>query len=604
MFRQANEYTDLMANEDSIRNPYNPQAPTTNPGMFFGREDVFAFIRQRLITGRRAQAMGIIGQRGMGKTSVLLQVIHQVEARYVTAYIDLADVRFDEVGGLLAAMADAARQAMDDAGLSTYRLPPIPDDPNVDLWTWFSKTYLDVTLSALRNNRRLLFLFDETSRLLDAIDRRDIPDDFGDTLGQLIANDDRMDIIFALDAEDEHRLETFSPLSDPLLHKRLSLMEDEAAEELIRRPSSPYYAVQDEAVEGILAMTGGHPYLMHVMCGLLWERAMGRPQPSPITLDDVSGVLRQATDEADPVLRLTWSRSTPNERQALSALTSLTISNRGAPVRTEDTRQWLLRESEHPLDETSLAAALRRLEYREVLRAPTKGSYIFTSGLQHQWLILNGDVQPTQSLLPSRRAARRLAIPVALMLILAVGAALLLAKVTNRPAGVGQVTPTVTLDSNIQATRNMLNATQTAFVLLNQAATSTVSATNTINPTSTSNATQTPLVHLNLSATLDITAITPIPLVTVAKVTAAKSTSPTPATPTSTVRPTDTITPSTTFTWTPTNTATDTLTPTNTDTPTETNTPQPPTVTYTPSSAVTAPPFPTGQVRATSTLGP
>src|SRR5258706_14469409 len=98
-----------MTNEESIRNPYNPQTPTTNPGMFFGREEVFAFIRQRLITGRRAQALAIIGQRGMGKTSVLIQVIHLVEARYVTAYFCLADGRFPDVCAVLTAKADAPR---------------------------------------------------------------------------------------------------------------------------------------------------------------------------------------------------------------------------------------------------------------------------------------------------------------------------------------------------------------------------------------------------------------------------------------------------------------------------------------------------------------
>src|SRR5436305_992252 len=117
--------------DESTRNPYDPQRPATDPARFFGRDEVFAFIRQHLIAGRRAQAVALIGQRGTGKTSVLLQLPNRIEARFVTAYIDLADIRFSEVGGLFATMADAARQALDDAGLSTYRLPPMPEDPNV-----------------------------------------------------------------------------------------------------------------------------------------------------------------------------------------------------------------------------------------------------------------------------------------------------------------------------------------------------------------------------------------------------------------------------------------------------------------------------------------
>ncbi|MEP7285157.1 MAG: ATP-binding protein [Chloroflexota bacterium] len=547
-----------MTNNDPIRNPYDPQRPTSDPAMFFGREDVFAFIRQQLVAGRRPQGMAIIGQRGIGKTSVLLQVAHQIEPRYITAYIDLADVRFEEVGGLYAAMADAARLALETAGLSTYRLPPIPEDPAVDLLAWFSESYLDVTLSALRNNRRLIFLFDETSKLLDAIDRRDVPEDFDNTLSSLIARDERMAIIFAVDADEEHRLEGFGPLNDPLLHTRLGMLDDTAAEALIRIPSAPYYEVYLDAIEGILAMTGGHPYLLHVLNGLLWERAVAQEQSGPVTLSDVSAVLRQAVDEADPVLRLMWSRSTPNERQALSALTVLTAASNGSPIRAEDVRQWLLRESDHPLDETALAAALRRLEYREILRAPTKGTYTFTTGLQHQWLVLNGDAPPpTPIAVHARPAIRRFVIPVALLLILAVAAALILGRLATTPPDAGVVvSPTVTLDQNIVATQQSIVATQTHIAAI----------TATFTPSATLRNTAVPTVQgQNLTI------------------------SPTSVMITLTFTPTATYTSSATFT------PTATFTITNTPFPSET-----PTAIL----SITPPPFPTGQMRATSTLSP
>src|SRR5258708_22210318 len=133
---------------EPLRNPYDALRPTSDPALFYGHDDVLAFIRQRLMGGRRPQALGIIGQRGMGKASTLLQVASRVEARYVTAYIDLADVRYEAVGGLFATMADAARQALDAAGVSTHPLPPLPNEPGLALTARFSGTYLNVTLSA------------------------------------------------------------------------------------------------------------------------------------------------------------------------------------------------------------------------------------------------------------------------------------------------------------------------------------------------------------------------------------------------------------------------------------------------------------------------
>jgi hypothetical protein len=588
---------------EPTRNPYDPQRPTTDPALFFGRDEVFAFIRQRLVAGRRTQAIAIIGQRGMGKTSVLLQIGHQIEARFLTAYIDLSDVRFDEVGGLFAAMADAARIALDSAGLSTYRLPPLPEEPGVDLWQWFSETYLDVTLSALRRNRRLLFLFDDTAHLLDAMDRRDVPEGFGETLSQLIARDERMDIIFAVDSEDEHRLENFVPLNDPLLHKRIGMLDESAAESLIRRPSAPYYEVQSEAVEGIQAMAGGHPYLLHVMNGLIWERAAERHQKKPITLHDVNAVIRQATDEADPVLRHTWVRSTPNERRALSAVTALTTTNRGMPVRTEDARLWLLRESDDPLDETALAAALRRLEYREVLRTTSANMYTFTTALQYQWLVLNGDAQPTTAVAaPPRPPARRLAVPVTLLLALAVLLALVLGRLATTTAGSDPRSPTVTLDLNIVATRRAVEATQTFQAIpthtLTPTRTLTFTSTATFTNTATFTDTATPTATATHTATPTLTGtITP---------SLTPSITPT-LTPSLTLTPTFTPSRTPTPTLTPTHTLTPTTTPTFTATPTITLTPSItplPSQTSTPPLTITPPEFPTAQLHATSTLNP
>lgn len=565
--------------EEPTRNPYDPLRPAVDPAMFFGREDVFAFIRQRLIGARRPQAVGLIGQRGMGKTSVLLQLANQIEARYLTAYIDLSDVRFNEVGGLLAAMADAARQALEGAGLSTYRLPPIPQDPNIDLWTWFSETYLDVTLSALRRNRRLVFLFDNTSKLLDAIDQHEVPEHFDVTLGQMIARDERMDIIFAVDAEDEQRIEAFMPLSDPLMHKRLTRLDDSSAEALIRVPIAPFYEVQTEAVQAILAMTGGYPYLMHVMNGVLWEHVMARSTPArrgPATLADVNGVLRQATDEADPVLRLIWTRSTANERQALTALTALTTENLGLPVKADEVRSFLLRESDEPLDETSLAAALRRLEYREVLRSPSAGTYMFANGLEHQWLVLNGDAQPVSDVrIPARPSSRRLAIPIMLLLVVSVFAALLLGTlVATQSVTGGASSPTVTLPMDVAATGQIVGITQTFLAQPTITSTSTPSATFTPSGTYTPSSTFTPSMTG-----------TPLP-------TSTPSDTPPPS---ATFTPSNTGTPTMTFTA----SATFTITPTATITNTATITPLP-SITPTPPLSITPPPFPTAQIRAPS----
>src|SRR5579859_6419155 len=110
-------FADDTPNPAFIPNPYDPTAPMADPARFYGREDIFAFIRQQLYAERRARAVALIGRRGVGKTSILFQLPQHLDARTLTAYIDLSRVAFDEPGGLLIAMADAGRAALDAAGI-------------------------------------------------------------------------------------------------------------------------------------------------------------------------------------------------------------------------------------------------------------------------------------------------------------------------------------------------------------------------------------------------------------------------------------------------------------------------------------------------------
>jgi hypothetical protein len=578
-------------------NPYNPHRPTVEPALFFGRDDVFAFIRQYLAGGRRPQAPVLIGGRGMGKTSTLLQIAAHVEARYLVTYLNLADISFAEgAKGLCAAIAGSAQLAIETAEQGNFRLPPLPDDLETDFWGWFSESYLEPTFAVLRRYRRLVFLFDGMTALLNAIDNEYLPADFLITLSDLIAADERISFVFAVDSEDEARIESVDLLNEPLLHKRLGYLNDTDAKALIRQPSATFYEIKTEAVEGILSMAGGHPFLLHVLNGLIWEHSAARMHEGPITLNDVSTVLQLALGEADPMLRLAWEHSTATEQLALMALTALTKANHGLPVRAEDVRSWLIRQSDDPPDVTALAAALRRLEYREVLHSPEAGVYTFTTGLQHQWLLLSIPVEPSP---PSseRPQVRRLVLPLVGLLALAVSLALILGRLVTA-AGTPAITeaPTITLALDILATRNAVAATQTFEALPTATPTPTETSTYTATPTPTETFTTTATSTATLTYTATATSTpTGTPSYTPSLTYTSSGTATESLTPSITATPTATPTlrPSVTPTLTATFSPTATLTPSITLTPTAT-------LTWTPLPSITPPAFPTRLLRATA----
>lgn len=577
-----------------LPNPFDPSHPAA-PDQFFGREEVFALCRGYLAGGGSPTVPILIGGQGMGKTSILQQLGVHVESRYLIAYFDLQV--WDTASGtpgLLYALTLTARAALERAVGGLVLLPPLPDPEAFpdDLrgWLeWLGETHLEPVLRVDRRLRRLTFALDNLSRLFDAIQNGQVGTDFGSLLSTGLAADDRLAVIFSLRSDDEQRLEAFAPAADPLMRKRIGMLDESAARALISDPPQGVYTLESEAVEGILSMASGHPLLLQVINRLIWERSAGRGHNGSITLADVGAVLPDALSDADPILRPVWEQSTPQEQLALLALTRLIQANGGLPVTAEAVRSWLIRETDEALDETAIASALRKLEYQEALRTSQAGRYTFSVGLLHQWLL---GVIPEETTPPAsdRTVPRRLLLPVLLLIGLLAGAGLLLTQITQGDR-VNSAVPTLTLPLDVAATRESIAATQTfeALPTATPTTTYTFTYTPTFTPTFTASATFTPTATATFTATF-----TPS-----ATYTASATFTPSlTATPTQTFTASATYTPSNTHTPTFTSTATATATATATFTPSPTATPTA-TFTPTPIPSITPPPFPTGQVLAT-----
>lgn len=559
-------------------NPYAPDQPCRNPRHFFGRAETFAFLRQALHSD---QTPILIGGRGMGKTSVLLQLPFQLEARYLTVYLDLADPQLTQsVFAFVSALIESARAALRTAEPSLY----LPDQPETQdaavLWRWFTQTHLTPIFDVVRRFQRLIYCLDNAQGLLDSVQRGDLPPDFLDSLGNLCREERRIGLVFAFDAAYELQLAQYALLSEPLNQHRLPPLSDAEATALITQLSAPFYALSSDVVEVLLAQSGGHPYLLQWLCALLWENAALR-NFAPPTLDDISTILPAALQACGALFEGLWESASPNEQAALTALAALTEARRGLPVSLDDLHTWLIRESENAPHLMTLAAALRSLEYRGVVRAVPESAYAFSSGLLYLWLRPQAEL-PSAPISAERPSFRRAALPIALIALATVAlTALIAALMGGTPLNSATLPPTQTLALDIEGTQRALALTQTFEALPTNTPTPTLTftatathtpsatATATATFTVTRTATDTPTATLTLSAT---PTLTPSP------------TASATATSSPTLTPTATATPSPTATPTATATATATLTPSATPT----HTPSP-----TPSATPTATPLPT-----------
>src|SRR5215472_7521107 len=144
-------------------NPYIAGSPVTGTGMFFGREDVFSFVRRNLIGQHRDTPILLYGQRRTGKTSVLSQLHRHLDPRYRCIFIDLHALSLDGEANLMWGIANSISRGLKrDHQIGVG----IPDRVTffADPRSVFETVFLDAVWSALGENHLVLML-DEVVRL-------------------------------------------------------------------------------------------------------------------------------------------------------------------------------------------------------------------------------------------------------------------------------------------------------------------------------------------------------------------------------------------------------------------------------------------------------
>jgi hypothetical protein len=492
----------------SATNPYEPHFTADGPAAFVGREDVFAFFRQHLVGAPLAHGLVLIGRAGLGKSALLGQLEHQLGEPYRLCFIRLGALELSAEDRLFAALAEQIRATLEQTGASTYRLPdwpaPAGEGPAPDLRGWFRTEYLAVAMSALRL-RHLLLVFDDAHLLFDALGEGRLPGDLFAYFAELLGTYERLALLFALDATHEDRVLSTELFSDPSLHLRLGELSRADAERLVREPVAGVLDYEDDVVEGILAQAGGHPFLLHSVCRLLFRRSEERNHAGPITAHDLTAVHTAALDQADEVFGPLWRDLTPNERYTLIALVRLDEEAPGEAFSFDVVRGWLLGAG-YALNKTQLASALRGLGYKGMAIAQAD-TYALPARLIADWVRLTVGqpqaAQPPRDRLRLRQAAPLAGLAVVLVVVIALGAAGLGGLLGGEDGEDAQASgaPTATLALNLEATRQSVFATQTEQAR----PTSTPTITFTPSLTATPSETFTPTMTVTPSPTLTLT---------------------------------------------------------------------------------------------------
>jgi phosphate transport system substrate-binding protein len=299
----------------SSSNPYVVGPPLDSEVGFFGREDIIQDV-ERALRYPNHNSVILYGQRRIGKTSLLLQLERHLPAPpFFSVYFDLAGQELVPVSQVLYQMAAAAAQ-------KATMLPPSPEDFR-DNPAAFHEIFLPALYQALGSERQPVFLLDEFNILSQP--EQDLPETaairgLDEYLYNLLSHQSYTDFVFAAGRRMEELSAVVQSNFKPDLVRFVSVLNREQGRALILQDGIAY---EEEAIERILSLSRGHPYLTQLLCHTLFERAVSRSRQKPqVTVADIEAVLPDLLKSKQHDLPLIWASIPLTERITLAAAAS------------------------------------------------------------------------------------------------------------------------------------------------------------------------------------------------------------------------------------------------------------------------------------------
>jgi len=353
-------------------NPYDTSQPVSEK-MFFGRDDVLAWIRENLIGNWRVFVLH--GPRRIGKTSLLRHLVYHLPPGYVPIFLDLRSARQKDLPGLLWQMAVEMVSTLREAHDLTLAEPAL-DDVQKDA-SYLTANFLPQFRESL-SDRQLVLMTDNLEALAN-IWGVELAHAFLSYLADVLRGESWIRLILALrhlgDFEGEH-----PRLFATAAHRKLGSLTSTEAARLIREPVSDMLGYDVGVTRRIMELTSNHPYFIQLLCYTLFNRCA---RSGRATLSDVDAVVGELLELGIPDFDELWETSSSQEKIVLATLGAL---RGGHGIATSQDASRALSRRGIRADPNEVAEALDSLVARDILERLGALSYRFNVDLLRIWL--------------------------------------------------------------------------------------------------------------------------------------------------------------------------------------------------------------------------
>jgi hypothetical protein len=361
-------------------------APVTNPyvlgnpvrgTLFVGREDIMRRLEE-LWMSEQSPSVVIYGHRRMGKTSILQNLGARFGLKTVIVDFNMHLVgSVDHTGQLLYHLASGLYDNLSPDQQTQLEEPErgeFTEDPYFVFDRFLKK------LGKIRAGHRFIITIDEFELIEAQIRDERLETKLLNFWRGLIQTYPWFIMAFAgLHTLQEMTEDYWHPLYGSVMRIPVSFLSHQAAERLIVQPTPDFNIDYDpDAVERIIKLTNGQPYLIQLICHTLITYFNRQERERRFTLEDVEAIVD--TEEfhlhGDPYFTGVWGQAQENKSDGqgiiLQALSQADLSL------TEIVEQTTL-------SLTQVQAALDILKRHDVI-IERDGHYIYTVELMRRWV--------------------------------------------------------------------------------------------------------------------------------------------------------------------------------------------------------------------------
>jgi tetratricopeptide (TPR) repeat protein len=366
-------------------NPYVSGNPLKDRAQFFGRENIMRDVMQ-MLRHPEEKAIVLFGQRRIGKTSILLQLVQllSAEGQFAPVFFDLQDQASLPLEDVLFKLAQTIAASLEQ---------PAPERANFDKsGEYFQKRFLP-QMATHAGQEGLVILFDEFD-VMDSPQKGQAAQAFFPYLRGCLAVLEKVKFVFVIGRRPEElstdTLSTFKGIRAA----RVSLLDHKATEAVVRQSEVKHsLAWSETAVERVWSWTQGHTYCTQLVCSAVWESLQEMSDgstPQTAQPGDVDQAIPEALKNGANAFHWIWDGLPPAERVVMAAMAEATSET----IRGEDIEE-ILNRSGVRLVVRELKLAPATLVDWELLR-PVNGGYRVTVPLLREWVRINRPLTRTK----------------------------------------------------------------------------------------------------------------------------------------------------------------------------------------------------------------